>query len=470
MAPEQLVGAPVDARSDQFAFCITAYEALFGDRPFAGATIGEVEAEISAGRIRPPTSRRAVRTTMERLQSGFVGPSSAAPRGVFAVLARGLARKPEDRWKSMDDLLDALERAATTSRRKGAILGGAVAALALASFVVARPSRAPVCTGAAQSLSGVWDAPARARGSRRAFRAVGERANSEAMIVRVTKALDEYAARWVGMSTEACMATRVRGAQSDEALDLRTTCLRARLDDVRAFAELLHHADSSLVDNAYGAALKLRPLQACADVQALRAAYEPIGDESKQRAVESLRQETASVTARFNAGRCEEAAPLASALATRARAIDYAPARAEALYASSRVAEACGDPKVAAEVLLQTAVDAQASHQDELVARTLTRLAYVEGFRRSSRYEEGLDFARLAEAADPARRCARLSAGRSGAGARLDRIHARQPRRGAAAAKRGAGAARAHVGRRRAGRDPDARRARRPRVRSGRVA
>ncbi len=396
MAPEQLVGAPVDARSDQFAFCITAYEALFGDRPFAGATIGEVEAEISAGRIRPPTSRHTVRTTMERLQSGFAGPSSAAPRGVFAVLARGLARKPEDRWKSMDDLLDALERAATTSRRKGAILGGVIATIALASFVVARPSKAPVCTGAAQSLSGVWDAPAR-EGVVTAFRASGN-ANADAMIGRVTRALDEYSAQWVAMSTEACAATRIRGEQSDEALDLRTTCLRARLDDVRAFAELLHHADSSLVDNAYGAALKLRPLQACADVQALRAAYEPIGDESKQRAVESLRQETASVTARFNAGRCEEAAPLASALATRARAIDYAPARAEALYASSRVAEACGDPKVAAEVLLQTAVDAQASHQDELVARTLTRLAYVEG-SALSRYEEGLDFARLAEAA-----------------------------------------------------------------------
>jgi tetratricopeptide (TPR) repeat protein/predicted Ser/Thr protein kinase len=396
MAPEQLVGAPVDARSDQFAFCITAYEALFGDRPFAGATIGEVEAEISAGRIRPPTTRRPARGAIDRLQSGFIRPSVSAPRGVFAVLARGLARKPEDRWRSMDDLLDALERAAMKSRRKGAIVTGVVAAIALASFVFARPSKAPVCMGAEQSLNGVWNATAR-DGVASAFRATGN-ANADAMAGRVTKVLDDYTSRWVAMSTEACTATRVRGAQSDEALDLRTACLHARLDDVRAFAELLQHADSSLVDNAYGASLKLRPLQACADVQALRAAYEPIGDAGKQRAVESLRQETANVTARFNTGRCEETAPLASSLAARARTVDYVPARAEALYASSRVAEACGDPKVAAELLLQTATDAQASHQDDLVARTLTRLAYVEG-SALSRYEEGLDFARLAEAA-----------------------------------------------------------------------
>jgi hypothetical protein len=33
MAPEQLTGAAIDGRADQFAFCVALWEALFGERP-----------------------------------------------------------------------------------------------------------------------------------------------------------------------------------------------------------------------------------------------------------------------------------------------------------------------------------------------------------------------------------------------------------------------------------------------------
>jgi len=42
MAPEQLAGDVVDARSDQFAFCVVAWECLFGKRPFTGSTIAAI--------------------------------------------------------------------------------------------------------------------------------------------------------------------------------------------------------------------------------------------------------------------------------------------------------------------------------------------------------------------------------------------------------------------------------------------
>src|SRR5262249_41816164 len=41
MSPEQLQSKPLDGRSDQFGFCVSLYEALFGQRPFSGRTFNE---------------------------------------------------------------------------------------------------------------------------------------------------------------------------------------------------------------------------------------------------------------------------------------------------------------------------------------------------------------------------------------------------------------------------------------------
>src|SRR5262249_27773025 len=38
MAPEQIVGGAIDARTDQFSFCVALFEALEGQRPFRGAS------------------------------------------------------------------------------------------------------------------------------------------------------------------------------------------------------------------------------------------------------------------------------------------------------------------------------------------------------------------------------------------------------------------------------------------------
>ena len=58
MAPEQHTDRDVDARADQYAFCVTAYEALLGTRPFAGSTLVELLEQQLAGRIAPPSDTR----------------------------------------------------------------------------------------------------------------------------------------------------------------------------------------------------------------------------------------------------------------------------------------------------------------------------------------------------------------------------------------------------------------------------
>jgi tetratricopeptide (TPR) repeat protein len=380
MAPEQLRSMAIDPRSDQFAFAITVFEALYGQRPFEGETLPDLLASMQKGRLPPPPpSARGV------------------PRGVFPALAKGLAFEPAARFRSMDELLAALEGAAARiewRRNFGALAVGALLVAGGIIVTLTREPRAAACSAIDQALGGVWDAPARGEVAT-AFKAVGG-TSAEESLQRVTKALDDYAAGWVTMSTEACVATRVRGVQSDEALDLRSGCLRQRLDDVRALTDLLRHADAPLIDNALAGALRLRPLAACADVRALRAAYAPLS-EDKRSPVEALRHDIANLVAWFNAGRCREAMPLATDVAARAKAVGYVPVEAEAFYWAGRTAGLCRDPRTSSDYLFEAESGSEESHQDELSANVLVALADVQG-SGLSRYEEGMSLARIAEA------------------------------------------------------------------------
>jgi hypothetical protein len=111
MAPEQHAGEIADARSDQFALAVTAWEALYGERPFRGATYPELAACVKTGVIAAPRAHQA-------------------PRRVELVLRRGLQARPEARFASVDALIVALERAAfPSSRRRLALWAVASAAL-----------------------------------------------------------------------------------------------------------------------------------------------------------------------------------------------------------------------------------------------------------------------------------------------------------------------------------------------------
>jgi hypothetical protein len=92
MSPEQFKGAAVDARSDVFAFSVALYEAIVGERPFAGEGLLALMANVLAGEVRAPPA------------------DSEAPAALLAVLRRGLDPDPGRRWPAMTELLAALGR------------------------------------------------------------------------------------------------------------------------------------------------------------------------------------------------------------------------------------------------------------------------------------------------------------------------------------------------------------------------
>lgn len=123
MAPEQWSGALADAKSDQFAFCVSLWEGLFGEPPFAASTLPELMTSVAQGRLKAP--RLAGKT----------------PSWIRAALTRGLSTSPAARWPSMGALLVALQG---DPRRKArlVVLAGAIALVGVTAVVWWRQEQA----------------------------------------------------------------------------------------------------------------------------------------------------------------------------------------------------------------------------------------------------------------------------------------------------------------------------------------
>ncbi|PRP90200.1 Serine/threonine-protein kinase PrkC [Enhygromyxa salina] len=93
MAPERLLGRRGDERSDQFSFCVSVWECLYGKRPFDAPTEVAILEAMEGGVLQTDPAETA----------------PEIPRRLRQVIARGLAINPGERWPDMDSLLAALK-------------------------------------------------------------------------------------------------------------------------------------------------------------------------------------------------------------------------------------------------------------------------------------------------------------------------------------------------------------------------
>ncbi|WP_086001594.1 protein kinase domain-containing protein [Plesiocystis pacifica] len=121
MARERLLGKLGSPASDQFAFCVALWEALSGERPFGEQS--DVDARV---------------LELSRAPRGGQG----IGRRVRAVLERGMAPLPGERWPTMTVLLEALEEAVRPAPRWPWVAGGVcvgLLGLAMGSRLVTQP-------------------------------------------------------------------------------------------------------------------------------------------------------------------------------------------------------------------------------------------------------------------------------------------------------------------------------------------
>jgi len=98
MAPEQILGKPLDARTDIYAFGVLLFRAITGALPFQGDT----RQELYRAHLEDPAPR----------MSDVLG--QELPLGLEVAVARALAKNPDDRWPSISDVRIALARVRLT--------------------------------------------------------------------------------------------------------------------------------------------------------------------------------------------------------------------------------------------------------------------------------------------------------------------------------------------------------------------
>ena len=213
MAPEQHARRAVDARSDQYSFCVTAWEALLGQRPFAGPSVAEL------GRL--------------KAQAAPAAPTdSAVPHSIVVALQRGLDPVAARRWPDMATLLGALEAVHRRRRWWPALL-----IPACAGAIVVTPSTDP-CTDVVETARDQWhdrDRPA-------VHTALATELGDE-RAVDVVAQLDARLDAWSSAHLQACTTIDAEGTGQDAAM----RCLgRVRRDSATVVDAMLRRPAQAL--------------------------------------------------------------------------------------------------------------------------------------------------------------------------------------------------------------------------------
>jgi tetratricopeptide (TPR) repeat protein len=378
MAPEQAFGEPTNASTDQFSYCVTAYLAFWGARPFPGDDLG--------------TYLAAVNTEPAVPAAGDV------PGWLLPVVTRGLSPRPEDRFPSMGALLEALARdpEAPKRARRFKVFAGIAGAglLAVALGFVARPSH--VCDVPPSELAGVWDDAVRGD-IVRALRS-GSAVEKDDRVARVLRVLDGTSAAWIAMRRDSCEATRVAHRQSEETNELRMHCLDRRRTELGALTSVLRRADGETASRALDAVYGLTRVSSCADVQGLKAAAGLPDDPKAREIVLRARDDLALARSLQLAGKPLEARSASESALKLARASGAESTVAEALYAMGDLSQLASDYAGAEPLLAEATWTASGAGADTLVAQASSLQGFVVG-AKLQRPEEAHVWLAAAEAA-----------------------------------------------------------------------
>ena len=359
MAPEQFLGDEVDARSDQFALCATAWEALCGRAAFAGEVYTELAGHVVRGELDAPP------------------PGTLAP-WLRRVLERGLAADPARRYPDLRGLLRVLLRDPTPRRRR-LVVGGLFVSLlggAGAAHELAARRELAACDAEAAAILGDWGEAARAD-LERAFLATGA-AEAAPTFARLLPWIDRWVVAWRDAAREACQAGRI-DATWDAPLHARALdCL----DEARgSFGALLTAlTERPALHEAIGAAAELPAPAACVDPALLRERPDLAGSRAAELELRPLLARAGSLAV---AGRYAEGLEVAARARQLAEASGAPALRARAELREADLAELTGAYAQAEAGYVRALAAAREAGLPRVAFAAMSELVYVVGYQEA---------------------------------------------------------------------------------------
>jgi serine/threonine protein kinase/tetratricopeptide (TPR) repeat protein len=350
MAPEVFAGEHTPL-SDQYALCVTLYEALYGERPFTAETPAALGKKVISREAELPGDRRGV------------------PRRAGALVLRGLRRTPRERFGDLGELVKALEDMLRPRRRWPAVVAG-LAVLGVSGLVIAslqprsEPPVSETCTEG--------EAP---------FVRLREQV---AIPAEVEAPLARFQQEWIEAEQALCVAGS--GAMGWE----QRRCLDRGLRDASALVSLLGESDVDVADIADEIERSRSPAE-CADPK-----HDVMVPPPAELDLEPLEQRLSHVRALTYTAKIEAGLELSGPLVEDVRAAGYAPLLAEALFMRGRLLLLGSDYEGARAMYEEAFFLAQESGPrwlagwaaSELLRLTVTHLDDIEGARRWSEHAE----------------------------------------------------------------------------------
>jgi tetratricopeptide (TPR) repeat protein/predicted Ser/Thr protein kinase len=378
MAPEQFAAEAGDGRVDQFAFCISVWEALDGRRPFGGTNVVSLARAVSRGVL--PTSW-----------------PDRVPRWIRGVLARGLAVDPAQRWPDMPALLAALADDPAKRRRRRWIFGGVAAAgIATALGLELKHERAvAACDDAAAAIDATWNED-RAAAIRSALVDTGALDAGETFD-RARVWIDAMANDWRAIRREQCLAATVERTRDVALAEASVACLEQRASALAAMLDVWSEPDAPLVFRLVIGASGLASPKRCSDDGYVVRRVKPPEDPALAARVAELRARIDRTRALESAGRTAVALAEAKANLEEARMIGWPPVLADALTDAGRIADRTGAADEAEQFLREGFSVAHGASADETATAAATALTYA--LAGAGKVDDALQWSDLAQSA-----------------------------------------------------------------------
>jgi eukaryotic-like serine/threonine-protein kinase len=358
MAPEQHAGEDADARADQYAYCVTAWEVLTGAPPFSGTSF---EALVAAKRQGPPVWTKG----------------TSVPASVVSALRRGLEHSPSARWPNMNALLTELDRwrGRARLRRATIVLGSlvAMAGLGVGLHLLERLRASERCVARGEEIAETW--PGRAEAVHAGVDA-SDVPYARTTIERLVPRLDAWAAEWSATRHAACIAHTVDDEMTSDTYERAEACLDESRERVATVLELLASSDVTAIRNAI-ITMAAQRTDRCADDGYLRGRAHASGVQAEE--MRRLRRLLARAEALQGAGQYDTGEEIARTVAETAESLESPTLVAEARFRLGTLLELRGEYDSAVKELASAYFLAAHEGADRIAFEAAMGLAFTIG-------------------------------------------------------------------------------------------